>query len=133
MSSANVAVVESLYAAFSRGDGAAALAIMCPDIVWNEAENFPYDDGNPYRGPEAVAGGVFARLATEWDGFKVNREAIHDAGDTIISTGRYIGTYKATGKSVNAQFVHVFTVSGGKVKTFQQYADTAQFARALGR
>jgi hypothetical protein len=131
MSDANINVVLSLYDAFARGDGAAAVAIMSPDIVWNEAENFPYADGNPYRGPEAVAGGVFARLATEWDGFAVAREAIHGAGDTVISTGRYTGTYKATGKKIHAQFAHVFTVAGGKVASFQQYTDTAQVAQAL--
>lgn len=131
MSDANINVVLSLYDAFARGDGAAATAIMSPDIVWYEAEHFPYADGNPYRGPEAVAGGVFARLGTEWDGFTVKRETIHGAGDTVISTGRYSGVYKATGKKVDAQFAHVFKVANGKVAGFQQYTDTAQFARAV--
>jgi ketosteroid isomerase-like protein len=32
---------------------------------------------------------------------------------------------------VNAQFVHVFKFKGGKVATFQQYTDTAQFKDAV--
>lgn len=38
--------VRALYAAFAKGDMPAALATMAADIVWNEAENFPYADGN---------------------------------------------------------------------------------------
>lgn len=34
--------VRALYAAFAKGDMPAALATMAPDIVWNEAENYPY-------------------------------------------------------------------------------------------
>jgi hypothetical protein len=69
MSQANVDLIQSLYAAFARADGPAVLASMDPAIVWNEAENFPYADRNPYVGHAAVAEGIFFRLATEWDRF----------------------------------------------------------------
>lgn len=70
MSQTNVDLIQSLYAAFARGDGPAVLASMDPAIVWNEAENFPYADRNPYVGHAAVAEGIFLRLATEWDRFQ---------------------------------------------------------------
>jgi hypothetical protein len=38
-------------------------------VEWNEAEHFIYADGNPYIGLEAILTGVFARFASEWDGF----------------------------------------------------------------
>ncbi len=129
--SANLDLVKSAYAAFAKGDVPAVLAAMAPDIIWNEAENFPYADRNPYVGPEAVLNGVFARLGGEWDGFSVFPDEIIDAGETIISFGRYGGAYKATGSSIDAQFVHVWRVKGGKVVGFQQYTDTLQVARAL--
>ena len=58
--SPNVALIRGIYDAFSRGDIADVLGRMSPGIVWNEAENFPYADGNPYIGPQAVASGIFA-------------------------------------------------------------------------
>ena len=64
MSAENVAIVRGIYNAFAAGDVAGVLAAMSPDLVWHEAENFPYADRNPYRGPQAVASGVFARLAS---------------------------------------------------------------------
>lgn len=129
----NVAVVEALYTAFSKGDMPAALGAMAADIVWNEAENYPYADRNPYVGPEAVLHGVFARIGADWDGFTVRSDERIDGGDTIVSLGRYSGICKATGKPMDAQFVHVFRVKGGKIASFQQYADTLGTARAMQR
>ncbi len=48
MSEKNVDLVQSMYGAFARGDVPAVLESMDSEIVWNEAENFPYADGNPY-------------------------------------------------------------------------------------
>ena len=132
MSQENVALIRGIYEGFAAGDVAAVLGAMSPDIVWNEAENFPYADGNPYVGPQAVAEGVFARCIGEWDGFAVSVEEILDAGDTIVALGRYGGSCKATGKAMNPQLAHVWRVADGKAVAFQQYVDTLQVARATG-
>lgn len=129
----NADPVRALYAAFAKGDMPAALATMAPDIVWNEAENYPYADNNPYLGPEAVLRGVFARIGADWDGFTAISDEIIDGGDTIVSLGHYGGAYKATGKPMRAQFVHVFRIKNGKIVAFQQYADTLGTARAMER
>ncbi len=132
MSQENVGLIRSLYEAFGRGDVPAVLAAMDPSIEWNEAENFPYADKNPYVGPAAIVEGVFARLGGEWDGFSVALEELHDAGDTVVSTGRYGGAYKKTGTRIHAQFAHVWKLRGGKIVKFQQYTDTLQATRAVG-
>lgn len=130
MSQENVALVQGIYNAFAAGDVPAVLGAMSPDIVWNEAENFPLADRNPYVGPEAVLHGVFARLGSDWDGFTVVPEDYLDAGDAVVVLGRYRGTCRATGQTVNAQLAHIWRIEGGKAKTFQQLTDTLQFARA---
>jgi uncharacterized protein len=132
MSQANVDLVRAIYDAFAAGDIAGVLGRMSPDIVWNEAENFPYADRNPYRGPEAILAGVFARIGAEWDGFEALAEELIDGGDTVVALGRYRGACKATGRVIDAQLAHVWRVEGGKAAAFQQYADTLQVARATG-
>lgn len=127
--SANLDLIRGLYEAFAAGDVPGVLARMAPDIVWNEAENFPYADGNPYRGPEAILTGVFARLGGEWDGFAAVPAEFLDAGDTIVVLGRYRGTYKATGRAFDADMAHVWRVRDGKAAEFRQYTDTLQAAR----
>lgn len=131
MSQKNVEIIESLYRAFVQEDLQAVRDKMSPNIEWYEAENFPYEDGNPYLGPDAILDGVYARLAGEWDGFSEKIDNILDAGDKVVSIGYYSGIYKPTGKSVWAQFVHVWTLNDGIVTEFDQYTDTAQFRDAL--
>lgn len=129
----NSETVRAFYEAMGRGDISFVLGVFDPQIEWNEAENFIYADGNPYVGASAILSGVLGHFATEWDQFRATPEQILDAGDTVVSLGRYSGTYKATAAAVNAQFVHVFTLRDGKVVKFQQYTDTAQFRDAVNR
>jgi ketosteroid isomerase-like protein len=131
MASGNTQLMQSLYTALALGDAGTVLGTLDPQVVWNEAENIEYADGNPYIGPQRVAEGIFGRLMAEWDHFAVTPQQFVSEGDVVVVTGRYRGTYKATGSPVDAQFVHVWTVRGGKVVAFQQYADTLQFARAI--
>ena len=132
MSAENVAAVKAIYQAFATGDVPAILAALSPDIEWNEAENFPYADGNPYHGPDAVLSGVFARIGGDWDGFSVDPREFVDGGDTVVMTGRYTGTHKATGRAMNPQVAHFWTFENGKAVQFQQLVDTLAVARAVG-
>ena len=132
MSQENVATVRRLYEAFAAGDVDTIITLMSPDIEWVEAENFPYADNNPYRGPEAVLTGVFGRLGTEWQGFGAHPEEYIDGGDTVVVLGRYAGTCVATGKAMNPQMAHVLRVSDGRITSFRQFVDTLAVARATG-
>jgi hypothetical protein len=132
MSQENVAVVRNLYDAFGRGDVPTVIGLMDPQIVWNEAENFPLADRNPYVGPEAILTGVFARLAADWHDFAAVPEEFLDAGDTVVVLGHYHGTHKLTGLSQRSQIAHIWRVKDGKAAQFQQYVDTLQVARVTG-
>ena len=131
MPNSNVELIKGAYAAFAKGDVPTVVASMDPKIVWNEAENFPYADKNPYVGPTAIVEGVFARLGSEWENFGVKVEGVLDAGDRVVTFGRYAGAYKGTGKPLTSQFCHIWTVAGGKVTGFQQYVDTLGVAKAM--
>ena len=123
--------MRGLYEAFARGDLDYVRAAFDPEIVWLEAEGFPYDDGNPYIGPDAVLEGVYARLVGEWEDFSEELESVLEAGEHVVTTGCYAGVYRATGGTVRARFAHVWTLSCGKVVRFQQYTDTLAFERAI--
>ena len=125
-------IIMALYAAFGSGDMAAVLALMADDIVWHEAENNKWADGNPYVGPQAVAAGVFARVPEEYDSFVVEIGEVVADGDTVVMQGRYRAKVKTSGAEITPQIVHWWTVKNGKIATFQQYADTFALAKALG-
>lgn len=124
--------IKEMYQAVANGDFPAFLNAMDEAIEWNEAENFPYADGNPYIGPDAVAGGVFGRIATDWEYWTLSDLEYHETnGDKIIVTGRYNAKNKITEKIIKAQFTHMWTVKNNKATRFQQYADTKQVADAM--
>lgn len=130
----NLAIIDGLYKAFSAGDIPAVLGAMDANIVWNEAEGNAYADGNPYIGPDAVLKGVFERVGAEWDNFKLNNIQLHEmSNDKVLATLRYTGEYRKTGKSIDAQVAHLWTLKDGKVTAFQQYVDTRQLADASGK
>lgn len=129
----NVQTIKGLYDAFATGDVPAVLGGFDEKIEWREAEGNPYSiKGEPFIGGDQVLEQLFMKLATEWDGFTVHPGEFHDAGDTIVVEGRYTGTFKATGKSMDAQMCHVFTLRDGKVTNFQQFVDTAQWQSVVG-
>ena len=129
----NVKLLKSLYDAFGRGEIPTVLGAMSPEIRWYQAESNPYNpSGEAWVGPDAVLNNLFVRLGTEWEGFAVHTKAFYDAGDSVIVEARYSGTYKPTGKSIDAQVCHVWDVKGGKITRFQQYVDTAKLRDAMG-
>lgn len=131
MSQDSIQVVELFYNAMKAGDLGGALGLIDEHVVWTEAEHFVYADESPYTGRDSLVNGLFMRFATEWEGFAAVPEQIIGMGDTVAAFGRYHGTYRATGKTVNAQMVHVYKIADGKIVRFQQYTDTAQFRDAV--
>ena len=121
--------VKQVYQAFAEGDIPAVLGFLNPEIDWTEAEGFPY--AGTYHGPRAVLEGVFMRLGSEWNDFAAVPDEFIDGGDTVVVLGKYSGTYKATGKSFQANFAHVWKVQEGKAIRFVQYVDTLLVHRAL--
>lgn len=129
----NVTLMKNLYDAFARGDIAAVLGAMSPDIRWHQAEGNPYmPTGQAWVGPDAVLNNLFTRIGAEWDGFTIHIKSFYGAGESVIVEVRYSGTYKPTSKSIDAQACHVWDLKDGKVARFQQYVDTAQLQNAMG-
>jgi uncharacterized protein len=125
----NLNAVQAVYDAFAKGDILTVLNFFSADIDWTEAEGFPY--GGTYHGPKAVLEGVFMRLGSEWEGYAAVPDELIDAGDTVVALGKYSGTYKATGKSFQANFAHVWKIRDGKAIRFVQYVDTLLIHCAL--
>lgn len=123
----NVSVVSNLYTNFGKGDVPAVLAAMDSKVVWNEAEGNSLADGNPYIGPDAVLAGVFTRVLEDFPDFTLNDIVLHNMeNNQVLATLRYKATMKVTGKELNAQAAHLWTLKDGKIIAFQQYVDTKQ-------
>ena len=123
--------IQAAYAALGRNDPSGLFGLMDPAISWNEAEGNPLADRNPYIGPQAVGEGVFGRLLAAVDNFTAVPTTFIDGGDHVVVLGRYGGKIKASGAGLDSQFCHVYRFRDGKAVTFQQYTDSAQWARLM--
>ncbi len=123
----NLAVIQGIYDSFSIGDIPAVLDALDVNIVWNEAEGNAWADGNPYKGPDAVLNGVFARIGSDYTYFNTADVQFHEmSNNQVLATMRYKGKLKKNGAVIDAQAAHLWTLNDGKVVEFQQYVDTKQ-------
>jgi len=127
----NVHTIQAAYAAFANNDPSVLFGAMAPDVQWHEAEGNPLADRNPYVGAGAIGEGVFGRLLAAIDSFTAAPDRFVDGGDDVIVLGRYGGTMKHNGATLNAQFCHVYHFSGNQIVSFQQYTDSAQWAQLM--
>jgi hypothetical protein len=96
--------IKAAYAAFGRNDPSVLFGAMDPAINWNEAEGYQLADRNPYVGPSAIGDGVFGRLLGAIDQFSAVPSAFIDGGDHVVVLGRYGGTMKTGGATLDSPF-----------------------------
>jgi ketosteroid isomerase-like protein len=130
MSNSNIELVQSLYAAFKRGDIGAIIGALAPDVSWHthgRPEDYP--TLGPRKGPQAVQQ-FFATVAAEQTAVDFSPREIFGSGDRVCALGHYDWIVRKTGRKAGSDWVHVFTVRNGKITTFDEFTDTAQFAAA---
>jgi len=127
--SSNIEIIRATYEGPSEQNGRNLMQALAPNAVWIEADGFPY--AGSYIGPEAIVRGVFHRLATEWTGYRAAVKSYVADGDQVVAFGTYHGTYKATGRSMQADFAHHYHLQDGKIIRLKQYVDSHKVQLAL--
>lgn len=75
-------VLTDAYESFNRGDMAAAVAAMDPNVEWIEPAEFPGGD-RPYRGPKDVMV-YLANSRAGWEQGRSDPERLIPAGDKVV-------------------------------------------------
>lgn len=130
MSQANVEFVQSLYAAFLRGDIAALIQGAAPDVHWEIAGR---RDDYPLFGVRKGHAGMqdfFSSLPQLQDTIAFTPKEFYASGDKVFVLGHYAWTIRKSGRKVASDWAHVFTIGDGKVTRFHEFTDTAQYAGA---
>ena len=125
----NKDVIRGTYEASPSQKGERLRAALAPEASWTEAAGFPY--AGTYVGFEAIAAGVFQRLATEWIDYRAQAHTYLEDGDHVAAFGVYSGTYRATDKAMTATFAHLYTLKDGKIVSMEQVVDSAMVTPAL--
>src|ERR1044072_771748 len=131
MSNTNVAHIQSLYAAFGRGDVAGILAGLTADVDWQtigRPKDFPTLGA---RKGTAQAQEFFQLVAENEDFSDFTPREFYAAEDKVFVLGSYSLKLRTNGAPIASEWVHVFTLKNGKVARFREHTDTAQFAEAF--
>ena len=131
--SPNVRSVEALYMAIDADNHPAIHSLVAKDLSWEVLKNYP--EGGDYLGADAVfeRDGFFPALYAKFDDWHTRRDEHIDAGDQVVTLGRYIGRVIANGARIDVPFAHVWTVRDGRLARMRQFTDTAEFVAAMAR
>jgi len=134
----NTALVQSLYAAFAKGDVQTILDNLTSDVEWTlEGPSILPFAGKRHGVAEVKK--FFEALAGTQTNMKLTPQQFVAQGEMVAIIGRYSATVTATGKGFDGPLAHFFTIRAGKVVRFIDVADTAamvdayQSASAAGR
>jgi hypothetical protein len=125
----NLEVIQGIYKGDAEQIAKNLQAALAPSFEWTEAAGFPY--AGTYHSLEEVGKNVFARLSTEWIDYRAETESFFDAGNTIIVTGYYKGTYRKSNGVMNARFAHIWTFKDGRIVKYIQNVDTKKVWDAI--
>jgi ketosteroid isomerase-like protein len=105
--------------------------LLAPGFVWDMSTFRGWPEQAQYEGPEGVSG--FLRDWTEaFEDWTIEVEALHDAGEKVVSICRQRGRAKTTGLPVDMLLAMVFTVRDGFETRMEMYADPAEALKAVG-
>ena len=127
-----VTFVQSLYAAFGRGDLKSILDVSDPAIEW-------VSNGSPTTIPwagthtgHAGATEFFVALGGHLDFEAFEPRQFLPSGETVAVLGRTRARHKNAGQGVfDCEWAHFFTIRNGKLVRFQEFYDTAAIEHAL--
>jgi ketosteroid isomerase-like protein len=126
----NVQIIQDGYAAFSRGDIAAVLAVYDENIEWTTPEMAEIPNTGTVHGHAGV-GAFFQAVGETWEFQSFEPREFIASGDTVVVRGHYDCKSRRTGRSASSDWVMVFKLRDGKVTQFQEYTNTAVLRDAL--
>lgn len=127
----NIELVQRAYAAFGRADIPGVLDTMSQDIDWYIPGPTSIPTIGRRRGLQAV-GDFFQTLGETQSVESFEPRTYFANGDMVVVLGHYRWTVVATGRPVECDWVHIFTVANGKISSFKEITDTAAFLEAFG-
>ncbi len=127
----NVEIIKQAFAAFQRNDAQALLTLFSDDVDFRHpmsTATWPW--AGKRRGRAQVAE-FFARLVEVTETEKVEPREFIAQGKKVVVLLSERFRIKATGRTVDNEFVIVFAFRDGKIVQFYVYEDTAPIIAAI--
>lgn len=123
-----VDLVREIYAREARGDPGGALALLAEEVEITQAGEMPWS--GRYLGHDGAR--RLFRLIGRYTAAKWEPLTYVYAGVEIAVAGKLRGVGRGTGRAIETDFVHVWTVARGKAVRCVAFVDTPTLRLALG-
>jgi uncharacterized protein len=121
---ANVARVRRIYDAFVTGDVGHIVEQVTDDVHWVSHVDPVVPSGGDWSGRANVAG-FFAAIGGNVDITSFEPADFVAQGDTVVSTGRFGGTARPTGRAIDSEWVMIYRFADGRLASWDQFHDGA--------
>ena len=128
MSDANVKIIQTVYGHFGRGDIPAMLEMMTDDVTFGVVGRVADLSMFGIRDGKAGAASFFRDLAAVQTTDEFLPQKFLAAEDKVFVWGHIGWTMCGNGRPGENEFLHVFTLRGGKCAAWRGYIDTAMLA-----
>lgn len=130
----NIKLIQTMFAAFDRGDIPTVLGMVAEDADWQSPVTGAVSEkiswAQPRQGRAEVAA-FFQELNQQMQLERMEPLAYTAQGDRVVVEGRNRGTVRATGRSYGHDWAMIFTLRQGQIVRMRHYYDTADLLAAI--
>jgi uncharacterized protein len=127
----NLALVESAFEAWNRGDIDAFAGHAAEDVAWLEVS------GRPEGAPTERLGRDRMRKSLEslfdaWESYHIDVERIEEVGERVLAIVREVARGRASGMQIDGRWGYLITVEDGLIVRIEAYRDAEQALEMAG-
>jgi 2-(1,2-epoxy-1,2-dihydrophenyl)acetyl-CoA isomerase len=125
-------VARAFYTALAAGDRDQLDALLHPGFTGRTAEGMPFGIGGDHDSPTAMRRNGWGKIARHFEARAEPERFLDLADGRLLVTGRYRGHGKQGGAQLDAAFAHLIAIDQGRIKSLEQFTDTARWHDAAG-
>ncbi len=130
MSQKNLEIMRAGYERFA-ATGELVADRATDDFVWSMSNFHGWPEQQIYEGIDG-AKAFLSEWKDAWEGWELEVDGIHEAGDKVVVLVRQRGRSKAAGMPVEMSFAQVWTLRDGKQARMDMYSDREEALEAAG-
>jgi ketosteroid isomerase-like protein len=121
----NLALVESAFEAWNRGDIDAFAGHTAEDVAWLEVSGRPEGAPTVRRGRDRMRKSLES-LFDAWASYHLEVERIEEVGERILAIVREVARGRASGVQIDSRWGYLVSVEDGLIVRIEAYRDAAQ-------
>jgi ketosteroid isomerase-like protein len=126
----DVALVESAFDAWNRGDIDSFAGHAADDVAWLEVSGRPEGGFSERFGRDRMRRSLESFDA--WESCHIEVERIEEAGKRVLAIVREVARGRASGMEIDGRWGYLITVEDGLIVRIEAYRDAAQALQLAG-